>query len=433
MTVYYLNQKPNKKYNKNKNFSRLYFYLTLFTCFLFISCFLFLKFMFIPKEISIVAGDQFQLNFNIPSVTTFTSDTEYLNINNTSNQNNHVYISSQSEGSHNLTVSMLGIPISNITVSVLPEIQLIPSGQSIGVRINTDGIMVLGFGEVTDSKGNKFEPAKNILKTGDMILKINNISINNKEDLSIAIKSSETSTPIDIQLNRKGELLDLQITPISDEFGENKLGIWVRDSTQGVGTLTYINPVTKEFGSLGHGILDIDTKEIMQVKDGKIMETQILDIKKGEKGSPGELIGDIKNNTSLGEITLNSEVGIYGTISDNSFNNLTSSQQAYTVGLKDSIEVGEASILCTLKDNTIKEYAIKINGVNKYSLDNSKSMIIEITDPDLLNSTSGIIQGMSGSPILQNNKIIGAVTHVFVNDPTKGYGIFIENMLNATN
>lgn len=428
------NFKPN--FNKKSPTLPFYFFiiLSVFSVLL-ISFFLFFKFIFLPQEISILAGDQYKIDFNIPSVTTITSEDEKLNINNNSSdivndnsEKNPIYIYSEEEGSHNLTVSMLGVPISNITVSVLPEIKLIPSGQSIGVRINTDGIMVLGFGEVVDENGDLQEPTKNLLKAGDMILKINDEYIDSKEMLATCVKEAEKNSILNMQINRKDEILNIDITPICDEYGENKIGVWVRDSTQGVGTLTYIDPISKNFGSLGHGIVDVDTKEIMQVKNGKIMETEILDIKKGEKGSPGELVGDIKNNTTLGEISLNSDVGIYGTITDNS---LIENKEAYSVGLKNTVEVGEASILCTLEDNIVKEYSIQIDGINKYSLDNSKSMVIKITDPDLLNATSGIIQGMSGSPILQNNKIIGAVTHVFVNDPTKGYGIFIENMLTS--
>lgn len=472
MNSYFKNNKNNKFNNKSSNKLFMYVLLIFFITLITLSSFLiFFKFIFLPKEISILVGNEYKIDFNIPAVTTITCDDPKVNINNNSSMsvdsvdsvnsinsvdsinnninnsiisnnlnfnNNSLYISATEEGSHNLTVSMLGIPISNIPVSVLPDVELIPSGKSIGVRINTNGIMVLGFGEVIDELGEKHEPAKNVLKSGDMILKINNTIdntstlIDSKETLAECIKEAPPNTPITFEINRKDEIIIVEILPVCDETGENKIGIWVRDSTQGVGTLTYINPMTLEFGSLGHGIVDVDTQEIMQVRDGKIMETQILDIKKGEKGSPGELIGDIKNTSSLGEITLNSELGIYGTVYDDSLISTQDSYPAYPVGLKNTIEEGEASILCTLQDNTVKEYSIQIQGINKYSLDNSKSMIIQITDPELINATSGIIQGMSGSPILQNNKIIGAVTHVFVNDPTKGYGIFIENMLNAT-
>ena len=324
-----------------------------------------------------------------------------------------------------MKLSLMGIPIKNVTVSVLPNEKLIPCGDSVGVRIDTQGVMVLGLGEVKGENGKRYEPAKNILKPGDMILKVNGTNIDSKETL---IHCIEDNSSLNIEIKRDNIIQNVNLTSIKGEDGKNKIGVWVRDSTQGIGTLTYINPKTKSFGSLGHGIVDIDTKEIMEVKDGKIMKSEIVDVKKGEKGSPGELIGNIKKDEPIGIITNNTNVGIYGKITNEKFIN---SKNALDIGLKDSVELGKAYILCNLNGSDVEKYEIEIESINKYNIDNTKSMVIKITDKRILEKTNGIIQGMSGSPIIQNNKIIGAVTHVFVNEPSKGYGIFIENMLEA--
>ena len=321
-----------------------------------------------------------------------------------------------------MQVSLMGIPVKNITVSVLPNSKLIPCGDSVGVRINTQGVMVLGLGSIIGEDGKEYEPSKNILKPGDMIIKVNNVNIDSKETL---VQCIENNDKLDIEIKRNNAMQNLSINCIKGEDGKNKIGVWVRDSTQGIGTLTYINPETKAFGSLGHGVVDVDTKEIMEVKDGKIMKSNIVD---REKGSPGELVGNIKKDEQIGTISNNTKVGIYGKVTDNGFIN---SRKAIPIGLKDSVEIGKAYILCNIDAENIEEYEIEIESINKYNIDNSKSMVIKITDQRLLQKTNGIIQGMSGSPIIQNGKIIGAVTHVFVNDPSKGYGIFIENMLEA--
>ncbi|WP_250277526.1 SpoIVB peptidase [[Clostridium] colinum] len=391
-----------------------------------------INFMFFPKQINLLAGNIHKLDFNIPAVATIVSnDDSVINVNNKPleeksniNLNETVYLQSEKEGAVNMKVSLIGIPIKNVTVSTLPNTKLIPCGDSIGVRIDTQGVMVLGLGSVIGEDGKEYEPSKNILQPGDMILKINNEEIDSKETL---IKCIENNDILNMEIKRNNKLENLVIKCVKGQDGKNKIGVWVRDSTQGIGTITYINPETKYFGALGHGIVDVDTKEIMEVKDGKIMKSNIVDIKKGEKGSPGELVGNINKNETIGNITNNTNVGIYGKITNDDF---FDNKKATPIGLKDSVEIGPASILCNIDGEEVKEYDIEIESINKYNIDNSKSMVIRITDKELLEKTNGIIQGMSGSPIIQNGNIIGAITHVFVNEPSKGYGIFIENMLN---
>lgn len=417
-------QKLNKKY--------IYIFFIILINLMFIIPII-INFIFFPSQINLLAGNTHKIDFNIPAVATIVSDDEnILNINNKPSKNNEninlnetVYLKSNKEGSVNMKVSLMGIPLKNVTVSVLPNMELIPSGDSVGVRIDTQGVMVLGLGSVVGEDGKEYEPSKNILEPGDMILKINNQEIDSKETL---INCIENNNVLNMEIKRDNQIKNIVVNCIKGEDGKNKIGVWVRDSTQGIGTLTYINPTTKTFGSLGHGIVDVDTKEIMEVKDGKIMKSNIIDIKKGEKGTPGELVGSIKKDEEIGIITNNTNVGIYGKITNDDF---IYNKKSIPIGLKDSVEIGPAKILCNIKDNLIEEYNIEVESINKYNIDNSKSMVIKITDKRLLDKTNGIIQGMSGSPIIQNGKIIGAVTHVFVNEPSKGYGIFIENMLEA--
>ena len=414
----------------NKKFIYIFFIILINLMFIIPTI---INFIFFPSQINLLAGNTHKIDFNIPAVATIVSDDEnILNINNKPSKNNEninlnetVYLKSNKEGSVNMQVSLMGIPLKNVTVSVLPNMELIPCGDSVGVRIDTQGVMVLGLGSVVGEDGKEYEPSKNILEPGDMILKINNKEIDSKETL---INCIENNTTLNMEIKRDNEIKNITVNCVKGEDGKNKIGVWVRDSTQGIGTLTYINPKTKTFGSLGHGIVDVDTKEIMEVKDGKIMKSNIVDIKKGEKGSPGELVGSIKKDEELGIITNNTNVGIYGKITNDDF---IYNKKSIPIGLKDSVEIGPAKILCNIEDNVVEEYNIEIESINKYNIDDSKSMVIKITDERLLNKTNGIIQGMSGSPIIQNGKIIGAVTHVFVNEPSKGYGIFIENMLEA--
>ena len=414
----------------NKKFIYIFFIILINLMFIIPTI---INFIFFPSQINLLAGNTHKIDFNIPAVATIVSDDEnILNINNKPSKNNEninlnetVYLKSNKEGSVNMQVSLMGIPLKNVTVSVLPNMELIPCGDSVGVRIDTQGVMVLGLGSVVGEDGKEYEPSKNILEPGDMILKINNKEIDSKETL---INCIENNTTLNMEIKRDNEIKNITVNCVKGEDGKNKIGVWVRDSTQGIGTLTYINPKTKTFGSLGHGIVDVDTKEIMEVKDGKIMKSNIVDIKKGEKGSPGELVGSIKKDEEIGIITNNTNVGIYGKITNDDF---IYNKKSIPIGLKDSVEIGPAKILCNIEDNVVEEYNIEIESINKYNIDDSKSMVIKITDERLLNKTNGIIQGMSGSPIIQNGKIIGAVTHVFVNEPSKGYGIFIENMLEA--
>ena len=307
--------------------------------------------------------------------------------------------------------------------------KVIPGGMTVGIRINTNGILVLGTDYISDINGTPHKPADGVLYPGDHILSINGKLMENKGMLSEEI--SKAVGGIRLSLKRDGRLREETIEPIRcSENNINKIGAWVRDSTHGIGTITYINPQTMRFGALGHGIMDVDTKKLMSIKSGEVTSADVKSIKKGRRGSPGELVGDIMLGEHLGEVRMNNAYGLYGVVNEDIEWLL---KPLITAASKDELTPGPATILTNIGSTEVAEYDVIIETINKNSSDNSKGIIIRITDERLLDKTNGIVQGMSGSPIIQNGKLAGAVTHVFVQEPAKGYGIFIEHMLKQEN
>lgn len=303
---------------------------------------------------------------------------------------------------------------------------LIPGGMPIGIYMETDGVMVLGTDEIKSSDGSSTSPAKHLVKDGDYIVGIDEEEVENKQELIEVMQNMSKKTVI-LHLRRKMEYIDVKIHPAKDEEGKYKLGIWVRDNVQGLGTITFLN-ANSEFGALGHGIHDVDTSELLEISEGTLYETSIQNIKKGQNGSPGGMEGIIVYNhyNVLGSITSNTETGIYGKI--DRVDKVFKKQEAYPAGSKEEIKTGKAYIRCAVSGE-VKDYEIQIAKIDLHPGEVNKGIEIRVTDEELLRITGGIVQGMSGSPILQDGKIVGAVTHVFVQDSTKGYGIFIENML----
>ncbi|MCL2360242.1 MAG: SpoIVB peptidase [Defluviitaleaceae bacterium] len=321
----------------------------------------------------------------------------------------------------------LGLPFRKAKAEQQPSnIEVVPLGLTIGVRINTDGVMVLGTGSFLGEDGKSHTPSDGILRGGDLIIKVGGEPIESKEALSRLV--AESDGDINLLLRREGTEFEVTLTPaMAATDGVRRIGIWVRDSTKGIGTLTYYVPETGTFGALGHGIIDVDTKKLITVRNGRIMPSTITSIVKGARGNPGELEGTVDTGSSLGSVNLNSPAGIFGTLDKAFMENLPT--QAMPIATRSQIREGPATIMTNVVGNTVKSYDIIIEGVNRDPSDETKGMIIRITDSDLLAATNGIVQGMSGSPIIQDGRIIGAVTHVFVQDPAKGYGIFIETML----
>lgn len=300
-------------------------------------------------------------------------------------------------------------------------------GMPVGIYMETDGVMVLNTEKIEGIDGKEHEPAADVVESGDYITAVNHHEISGKADLLSAVDQIDGDDVV-LTLRRGEDTMDRKISPIECEPGQYKLGIWVRDNVQGLGTITFLTEQSR-FGALGHGISDTDTNMLMTIDSGRVYRTSIQDITKGYSGSPGTMEGIIVYNkyNILGTIDKNTETGIYGTIEK--IDELFDEQIPIETASKGEIEIGDAKIRCYI-DNEIKEYDIKVTDIDMTSSEVNKGLVIQVTDPELLEKTGGIIQGMSGSPIIQNGKLIGAVTHVFVQDSTKGYGIFIENMLN---
>lgn len=305
---------------------------------------------------------------------------------------------------------------------------VMPGGMAIGIYMETDGVLVLSTECIECVDGNEYEPAKNLVKPGDYIVGLNGEEIDSKKELVQAVNKLESSEVI-LRLRRDEEYIDVKMESVEVKNDQYKLGIWVKDSIQGLGTVTYLT-LDGDFGALGHGIHDSETNELIDISKGSVYNTNIVGIQKGEKGEPGGLEGVIiyRSSNKLGIINENTEEGIYGSI--NEIETLCENTEPVEICKKSDIELGKASILCSV-NGTVEEYDIKIKNVDSYAKDANKGIVIEIIDEKLLELTGGIVQGMSGSPILQHGKIVGAVTHVLVNDPTRGYGIFIEDMLDT--
>jgi stage IV sporulation protein B len=332
-------------------------------------------------------------------------------------------IETDSIGKNKVSVELFGkIPLKEVKINIVSDKLLIASGQTIGIKLNTNGVTVLSFEEFFDSTGKKVAPYEGInIKRGDVIIKFNNENINGVEDFISKIQNSN-GKKVELTLKRGDEENLVYMTPIIDKSDNTyKLGLWVKEITSGVGTVTYIDKNTGEFGALGHGINDVDGTSLLGVRTGNAYKALILAIEKGKKGIPGELKGAIRENDIFGTIDKNTPTGIYG------LTNLREGEEIQ-VALAGEITEGPATIYCNIDGNNVKEYKINIEKINSNLL-SSKNMIIKVTDEELIAQTGGIVQGMSGSPIIQNGKLIGAVTHVLINDPTRGYGIFIENML----
>ena len=331
------------------------------------------------------------------------------------------------QDSYDMEVRLFGIlPIKNVGIHVIEDKRLIPMGIPVGIYMRCKGVLVIGVAEFESLGGETVSPGKNLLSSGDYIYSVGGKEVQNKEDLVNAIKNCNGQSIL-LDVERDGKSREVILKPEQNSLGEYKAGIWVRDNVQGVGTMTYLES-DGGFGALGHGIADVDTGQVMEVKDGFLYMTEIVELRKGENGYPGEMTGRIiyDDQFIMGRIDRNCAQGVFGICSIETLKQPL--QEPVPIGLKQEIELGPAEILCTLED-TPQKYQVEITKIHLDQDFINRGIELKVTDPELLRSTGGIIQGMSGSPILQNGKLIGAVTHVLVNAPEKGYGIFIENML----
>lgn len=329
----------------------------------------------------------------------------------------------RSVGSYEASLSVLGIPCKKVNVKVLDNKEVIVGGAPIGIRLYSDGLVVVAVGRVNENKKSPAEAAG--IKEGDVIVSLNGKKAGTPNEFSKAIANSENAVTLGVVSGE--EKREIAVMPEMSEYDNVKrIGLWVRDSTAGVGTLTFVDPLTMTYGALGHGVSDADTGVKFSVREGSVEKCTIADIKKGEKGTPGELKGAFLPDAKiLGNITKNEKEGIFGSVKT------IPDGESMPLGHKSEIKKGKAYIRTSLDGKTSADYEIEITKVSKNSKNPSKGFMIKVTDERLIEKTGGIVQGMSGSPIIQDGKLIGAVTHVLVNDPAKGYGIFIENMLEA--
>lgn len=324
-----------------------------------------------------------------------------------------------------MQVKLFGIlPFKQVGIRVIEDRELIPVGVPIGIYVKTEGVLVVGTGEFASQGAGKVSPAKNILKSGDYVIKLNGTEVTGKDDLIMRIENCGGEQQL-LTIRRDAETYDVKIKPEKDRTGKYKIGVWVRDNAQGVGTMTYIDD-NGNFGALGHGINDVDTSTLMEMNDGTLYQTEIISIRKGAAGQPGEMTGMIvySDDRILGDITSNSTRGIFGKCNQKAL--ALGTEDALPIGLKQEIEKGPAQILCTV-DGTTRYYDIEITELHLDHDNVNRGIELRVTDPELLSVTGGIVQGMSGAPIIQKEKFVGAVTHVLVQDSTRGYGIFIEN------
>ena len=324
-------------------------------------------------------------------------------------------------------ISFLVVLAMLFTVAFASERRLVPGGHTTGIKLFSDGVVVVRTVPVDTEKGSS-HPAKTAgLKEGDLILKINGKAVDTNEELKAEVEKCK-GIAAEIVYRRGDDTKTVRVTPEKSKDGTHQLGLWVRDSMAGIGTVTFIDPQSGEFGALGHGICDVETNFLIPMRAGSVMESKVKAVHKGAAGSPGELVGDYELREDSGVIRKNTDQGIFGVFTKDCD---WMKREALPIAEKHEVELGSATILSNVDGNDVREYQIKITQIYEEKEENGKSMMIRITDPKLIEKTGGIVQGMSGSPIIQNGKLIGAVTHVLINDPLVGYGIFIENMLDV--
>ena len=335
----------------------------------------------------------------------------------------------ETAGTFELNLNLFGtIPVKEIDVNVIPKTKVVPMGNLIGAKLYTSGVLVVGMSEIQGDDQQKHKPYEGSgIEEGDMIVEMDSKKIANTDELVETVNSSKGKV-IQIKYVRNDETITTSIQPIKSEDNEYKLGLWVRDAAAGVGTLTFYEPSTGKFAALGHGIVDVDTGDIINIANGELVTSNLVAIKKGEKGTPGEIKGSIDSGVTIGNISKNTNFGVFGLVSNKNNLNLNGAKE-YEVALRSEIQTGEAEIICELENEKKEQYKIEISKIYTSNNYDNKSMMIKITDERLLQKTGGIIQGMSGSPIIQNGKFVGAITNVLVSDPTTGYSIFGDLMV----
>lgn len=315
-------------------------------------------------------------------------------------------------------LSFMGVNLKTITANIVPSTKVVPLGSLLGLKLYTKGVLVVGMNEIKGEDEKVYKPYEEAgIEQGDSIIQINNEKVNTTEEL-VSCVSKCNGKNIDVTYIKDGNILETQIKPVKTAENTYKIGLWVRDAAAGVGTVTFYDASTNSFAALGHGIQDIDTQELVNISRGEFVTADILNIDKGEKDNPGKIEGTIDEGETIGNIYSNTEYGVYGVATNTSELNIYNNQEI-EVATRREIKTGKASIICTLEDGIKREYEIEIEKIYINNNENNKSMLVKITDKELIQKTGGIIQGMSGAPIIQNGKLIGALTHVLVSNPEK--------------
>ncbi|MDO4356712.1 MAG: SpoIVB peptidase [Clostridia bacterium] len=372
----------------------------------------------LPDEIQLTAGSSRKLN--LAAATVFSLNDSVATI----QSGDTPVLTAIADGETELSVKWLNLlPMGNVKVTVSPQRTLIPGGQNVGVALRCDGVVVVG---TSDPSGAQSPARLAGIKSGDVIAQVNGEAVSSADQFTRLISTGEA---VRLTIERDGQTKEIGLQPVRDEReGEYRIGAWVRDSTAGVGTLTFIDPETGRFGALGHAIQDVDTLTTLPVADGSIYESDVVGILPGLVGAPGEIMGSFfEKNHALGDITANTPYGIFG-----QFTGEADTSAALPAGDRSTTHTGAAQILTTLDDGVTRAYDVEITRLYPQDEPAIRSMVIEVTDEELLAKTGGIVQGMSGSPIIQDGQIVGAVTHVFLNDPTRGYGVYIDWMLDQS-
>lgn len=370
----------------------------------------------IPSQITLLKGEQYKLKtlYGIDVIETSSVALENENIT-------------------KLNLNILGQTVKEVSVNVIENTEVIPIGKIIGLKLYTNGVLIVGMSEIEDVNHKKERPFENLdIQEGDTILKVNDLEIQTIENLQKEINASGGENINLTLLKENGSIATSNIKPVQVSSKEYKLGLWVKDAATGVGTLTYYEPTTKSFAALGHGITDNDTDSLINIESGNVVTSRVISIQKGEQGKPGEIRGSIINQPTIGTVYKNTDFGIYGELTNLSNLNIDYNKKIQ-IALRNEIKIGNAKMLCSVDGKETKEYNIKIEKIYDSNNTNNKSMMIEVTDEELIGKTGGIIRGLSGAPIIQNGKFVGAVTNVLVNSPTKGYAIFADMMIKEMN
>ncbi|PLR76442.1 SpoIVB peptidase [Bacillus sp. V3-13] len=385
------------------------------------------EYLSIPKQLTIFEGQQIDLPKAVTVSAGLSSDNSNLNL---VQDRESISLEAKEYGKNEMILELAGFPIKKVDVDVLKDFKVYPGGQSIGVKLNTIGVLVVGHHQVETPEG-KVSPGEAAgIKVGDIITEINGTPIEKMTDVGPVVqKAGNKGEPLNITINRENEKISAQLKP-TQEKGENsyKLGLYIRDSAAGIGTMTFYHPQSKKYGALGHVISDMDTKKPIVVEDGQIVRSTVTSIEKGSNGDPGEKLARFSTDREvIGNINKNSPFGIFGKLNKDIENGVY--DEPLPIALSHQVKEGPAKILTVVDNDEVNLFDIEIVSTIPQKFPATKGMVIKVTDPKLLEKTGGIVQGMSGSPIIQDGKLVGAVTHVFVNDPASGYGVHIEWML----